>query len=304
MLMKVIPRIKGGIGNQLFIFAAARRLSVVNNAELVLDHVSGFERDFKYKRHYQLGHFNITNRLATPSERLLPFSRVRRLLLRYQSSLKDFNDRAYLDQEGLDFDHRLLNFQPSPIQYLEGDWQSESYFKDIEPIIRSDLKIIPPNDMKNKQIASLIENTNSVALHVRFFDSTPNEEDFKSSNNKSDNTPINYYTKAIKELASLTPSPHYFVFSDRPEEVPKYLALDPSEFTVINHNKGDYLAYADLWLMSQCKHFIIANSTFSWWGAWLKSSKEKIVIAPNPCRFKSDNYWNTVGLIPKEWRLL
>mgnify|MGYP005681454951 CR=1 FL=1 len=106
--MKVIPRIKGGIGNQLFIFSAARRLSIVNDAELVLDHLSGFERDFKYKRHYQLGHFNIASRLATRSERLLPFSRARRLLLRYQSSFKDFNDRIHLDQEGLDFDDRLF----------------------------------------------------------------------------------------------------------------------------------------------------------------------------------------------------
>lgn len=301
--MKVIPRIKGGIGNQLFIFSAARRLSIVNDAELVLDHLSGFERDFKYKRHYQLGHFNIASRLATRSERLLPFSRPRRLLLRYQSSFKDFNDRIHLDQEGLDFDDRLLNFKPNPVQYLEGDWQSELYFKDVEPIIRSDLKIIPPEDNKNKQMADLIKKTNSVALHVRFFDSISNEVQSDSAN-KSDNAPANYYAEAIKEVASLTSSPHYFVFSDRPEEALGYLPLDSSQVTVVGHNKGDNLAYADLWLMSQCKHFIIANSTFSWWGAWLSSSKEKVVIAPHPRRFNSDHYWTTVGLIPKEWRAL
>lgn len=143
---KLIPRLFGGIGNQLFIYAAARRLALVNNAELVLDSVSGFTNDTVYQRHYQLDHFNIPCRQATAAERLEPFSRLRRKVLRWWNQRKPFKQRTYLVQESIDFDPRLLYYKPRGTVYLEGYWQSENYFKDIEDIIRHDLKIKPPED--------------------------------------------------------------------------------------------------------------------------------------------------------------
>jgi hypothetical protein len=93
---KITPRIFGGLGNQLFCYAAARRLALVNNAELVLDDVSGFTYDDFYQRHYQLDHFSIPCRKATPAERLEPYHRVRRYLKRRWNQRKPFAQRAYL----------------------------------------------------------------------------------------------------------------------------------------------------------------------------------------------------------------
>ena len=135
---KVIVRILGGLGNQLFCYAAARRLALVNDAELVLDTVSGFTYDRVYRRQYQLDHFNIPCRKATPTERLEPFGRLRRWLLRTWNRRLPFEKRSYIFQEGLDFDPRLLEFKPRGTVYLEGYWQSEKYFKDVEDIIRQE----------------------------------------------------------------------------------------------------------------------------------------------------------------------
>ena len=141
---KITPRIFGGLGNQLFCYAAARRLALVNNAELVLDDVSGFTYDDFYQRHYQLDHFSIPCRKATPAERLEPYHRVRRYLKRRWNQRKPFAQRAYLVQAGIDFDPSLLHFKPKGTVYLEGYWQSEEYFMDVADTLRQDFRIISP----------------------------------------------------------------------------------------------------------------------------------------------------------------
>jgi hypothetical protein len=97
-----------------------------------------------------------------------------------------------------------------------------------------------------------------------------------------------------------TDSPRYFLFSDDPGAAVAKLGLGEREVRRIDHNRSHALAYADLWLMSHCRHFIIANSTFSWWGAWLGAGGEKIVMAP---RLKLDGKvaWGFQGLIPPNW---
>lgn len=288
-MAKVIVRVFGGIGNQLFCYAAARRLAFVNNAELVIDDVSGFKYDKKYRRRYQLDHFNIPCRKATPAERLEPFSRVRRYLLKLINRHLPFEKRNYIQQEGLDFDPRLLNFKVRGTVFLEGYWQSEEYFKDIEPIIREDLKIKPPTDKKNLLIAEMIRKSTAVAIHIRFF-----------VNNVIEHFMRDYYQRAIAFLESKVDKAHYFIFSDQPQNAINIINLPRERVTVVAHNVGDTNAYCDLWLMSLCQHFIIANSTFSWWGAWLSQNKEKIVIAPK-LNIKGIGSWGFKGLIPKEW---
>src|SRR5680860_1301943 len=119
----IVPRILGGLGNQPFSYAAARRLALVNNAELVIDNVSGFVRDHTYQRGYQLDHFSIPCRKATAFERLEPFSRARRYLKRRLSRRLPFEERGYIVQEGIEFDSRLLQVKPHGSVYLEGYWQ-------------------------------------------------------------------------------------------------------------------------------------------------------------------------------------
>ena len=118
----IITRNLGGLGNQLFCYAAARRLALVNNAELVIDDVSGFVRDFTFQRHHQLENFNIPCRKATMAERLEPFSRYRRYLKRAYNRRRPFAERSYIQQEGPDFDPRLLEINPRGTVYLEGFW--------------------------------------------------------------------------------------------------------------------------------------------------------------------------------------
>lgn len=290
---KIIPRIFGGLGNQLFCYAAARRLALVNNAELVIDDVSGFVNDHEYKRQSQIDHFSIPCRKATAAERLEPFSRVRRTLKRRWNQRLPFAQRAYLVQAGVDFDPSLLHFKPKGTVYLEGYWQSEDYFKDVADTIRADLRIIPPTDAANLAMAAQIRSCTAVAVHVRFFD-----EPHASGIN---NAPGDYYSRAVETMERLAPSAHYFIFSDKPEAARARIPLPDARVTLVAHNQGDELAYADLWLMTQCQHFIIANSTFSWWGAWLAAHPGKQVIAPGFEMRQGKMWWGFKGLLPGEW---
>lgn len=290
---KLILRVFGGLGNQLFCYAAARRLTLVNDAELVLDDISGFVFDHNYMRQYQLGHFNIHCRRATPAERMEPLARIRRYLKRSLNLLRPFEIRSYIQQEGVDYDHRLLAVRPRGTVYLEGYWQSENYFKDVAATIRQDLQIEPPTDVTNLAMAAQIQACTAVAVHVRFFD----EPQVLGSNNTSGD----YYTHAVDKMESLAPGAHYFLFSDRPEYARARIPLSDERVTLVSHNAGDEKAYADLWLMSQCRHFIIANSTFSWWGAWLSANDEKVVIAPGKELRVGVAWWGFDGLLPDDW---
>lgn len=290
---KIIPRIFGGLGNQLFCYAAARRLALVNKAELVLDDVSGFVRDHDYQRRYQLDHFNIPCRKATPAERLEPLSRARRYLKRAINRWRLFEERNYIQQAGIDFDPRLLTVKPLGMVYLEGYWQSELYFKDVESTIREELRIVPPRDEINRTMAERILGCQAVAVHVRFFD-TPQELGVN-------NAPGDYYARAVASMEHLVPDAHYFIFSDQPVAARARIPLPDNRITLVSHNQGDENAYADLGLMSQCRHFIIANSTFSWWGAWLAGHAGKHVIAPGFEMRQGKMCWGFKGLLPKSW---
>jgi Glycosyl transferase family 11 len=289
---RVICRIKGGLGNQLFCYAAARRLAIYNQSTLILDDVSGFIRDHQDQRKYSLNHFHIPVRKASPGERLEPFERYRRGIMKWASSKQKFSEKYYLEQEDLDFDGRLLNLKLKGTLYLDGYWQSEQYFKDIEQIIREDLRIIPPQDSKNQRIAQTIQQCHSVALHVRWFDDLNDAQ--------TDNISLRYYQTAISLVEQKVYCPHYFLFSNDPELAKQRLSLPEDRVTCMNHNQGDGNAYADLWLMSQCQSFITANSTFSWWGAWLSRYPQKLVITPG-LKMGRTTAWGFDGLIPDTW---
>jgi hypothetical protein len=293
--MKVIASIRGGLGNQLFRYSCARRLALANNAELVLDGISGFERDSVYKRRYMLGHFMTAGREATPWERMEPLGRYRRWLARRINRSRSLEDKTYIEQEHLGFDRRVLALKLKQTIYIDGDWQGEGYFKDIEQVIRRDLRITPPTDEENGRVAKEICACLSVALHVRWFD-TPGTE-------ATHNASHDYYRRAVALLDAKLSGPRYFLFSDNAAAAAACLALPSDRVRFVSNNAGDQYAYADLWLMAQCRHFIIANSTFSWWGAWLADNKEKLVVCPamKLLEKKGLTTWGFEGLIPDKW---
>ena len=291
--MKVTCRIVGGIGNQLFIYAAARRLALINNVDLCVDCASGFERDRTYNRRCQLNKFMIPDNIQFSSSNFSFVKRVRRYLSRRINSLLPFNYRTHICQVGNDYDSRLLEVGFRRNILLEGYWQSERYFKDIESVLREDLRFVPPDDIANGVMKQQISNCVSVAVHVRFFN---RHNEIGGSNVASD-----YYERAIAYIDAMEPEAHYFVFSDQPAAALERFAFPQERVTVVAHNQGDENAYADLWLMSLCQHFIIANSTFSWWGAWLSLSQGKIIIAPDVRITHGKMSWGFEGLLPDEW---
>ena len=287
---KIIVRIIGGLGNQLFGYAAARRLATKNNAELVIDNVSGFKYDIEYGRKYELDHFEIAARKATKAERLEPFSRIRRFLKRKFNNMFPYEQRNFITQNGVDFDERLLRLDTRKNFYLEGYWQSENYFLDVSDEIKRELTIKPPSDNRNKSRAARMRKMTSVAVHVRFFDA-PDQQGENA-------TPTKYYETAIEIMENEFSNAHYFIFSDFPDSAREFIKLSENRVTIINHNSE---AYADLWLMTQCKHFIIGNSTFSWWGAWLAKNSTKKIIAPGFEKRDGAMWWGFEGLIPDRW---
>src|SRR5262245_51309289 len=224
---KIIVRISGGLGNQLFTYAAARRLSLVNNAELVIDDETGFLRDHIYRRSYGLDVFSISARKATDTEKLKPFERIRRWFLRSQAKRIPFERRAYVHQEELDFDPRLLQLQPQGTVYMEGYWQSENYFLDVANTIRRDLRLSGVLSASNLETKAAIRNCCAVALHVRWFN---------PPGTTGQNAPSDYYRRAVAFFESRIHQPHYFVFSDNAEAVRKYLPLPVRNVTYVNHN--------------------------------------------------------------------
>ena len=303
MTRKVVVRLKGGLGNQLFCYAVARRLAWANDAKLVLDAVTGFKYDHLYRRTYALGCFNIPAPLATPSEQMEPFGRVRRLLARKLSERKPLEQRRYIQQVGVDFDPSILSLCLQPgTTYFDAFGQSERYFDDICEQIAQDLVMATPADQKNLAMASQIESTESVAVHTRWFD--------VDDGTRSSNMSQTYYGQALEQLLAKIPRAHFYLFSDQPQMAATLLAplMANRPFTLVEHNAnfGDYSA--DFWLMRKCRHFIISNSTFAWWAAWLgeRSYEGAQIIAParniNP--EQSVTAWGFPGLLPVRWTAL
>lgn len=295
MSSKLIVRLVGGLGNQMFGYAAARRLAHVNGAELVIDDRSGFSRDLVYRRRYALKPFRLSARLATNWERLLPFERPRRALLEATARRRPFAERRYIRQEGPAFESRLLDVRLRGTTLMEGVWPSEDYFKDIGDRIRREFAIESPADPRNREVALAIEGSQSVALHVRWFKA--------DAANTASNLDIGYYHRATEAIRSRLDGAHFFVFSDRPEAAAEKLGLRGGSVTLVDHNTNDDAAHLDLWLMSKCRHAVIANSTFSWWGAWLGDAADRMVIAPDPERYPAMG-WSSERFLPDRWTRL
>lgn len=289
----IIVELIGGLGNQMFQYALGRRLSHDMGFALKLD-VSGFEN--YALRTYRLGHFNIQEDFATPDERQQ--FRGRRIHQRARRLL----ERALpIHWRTIVRERRLYRFDPAILRisssaYLIGYWQTERYFKAIEHIIRQAFTNKTESDRANQEMAEHIQRVESVSIHIRRGDYVTNP----TTHAWHGIVPLDYYHVAADRIAGQVGSPHLFVFSDDPQWACDNLHLG-YPMSVVAHN-GPEQDYEDLRLMSLCQHHIIANSSFSWWGAWLCANPHKIVYAP--ARWVTDPRIDTREATPAEWQRL
>lgn len=305
----LVVKIKCGLGNQLFQYAFAKKLAHENNVQLKIDHITGNEND-PQGRIYGLNHFNIEESLLTVEQikKIQQEGRIwRKIIGIFERKLKLYKlsrfvnnymcpGYVFLNEKLHIFDKSISNAKIKRNTYLEGYWGSEKYFKSIENIIRKEFIVKNDPDKENKLMINNILNTESVCIHIRA--RRPGSfQNFAI-------LPLEYYSKAIKVLTKKIKNPHFYIFSDDPEQARNTLNLS-FQTTLVNINGIDK-DYEDLRLMSYCKHNIIVNSTFSWWGAWLNSNPDKIVIAPKKW-FKDpemDKRIKFEDLYPKKWIVL
>jgi hypothetical protein len=289
----VIVRLMGGLGNQMFQYAAGRRLALVQNVPLKLD-VAWFAR--WPSRAYALHALNIAEAFATPEELREIAGPERgamgRLVFRLRRRWRIGYRWSWIHERGLSpFDAGVL--VPREPTYLDGYWQSERYFSDVAATIRRDFTLRASPGARTRELADQIGAVESVSVHVRRGDYV---SDPKASEIRNVCTP-DYYQRCVAHIAARVGRPHLFVFSDDPAWVAANLRFDHPATLV--SEVGASGEHEDLRLMSLCRHHIIANSSFSWWGAWLNPRQDKLVLAPR--RWMNDPRADDQDWLPPDW---
>ena len=289
----IIGRVSSGLGNQLFQYAVARHLALKNRTALYLD-LSYYRQQYETDtpRYFKLGHFGISYRTLQDSP-LQYVSKATKLLP--NRSWPPFF--VFLKEQHFHFDEKVVQTHGNCIT-LDGFWQSEAYFRDSADAIRQDLTLTSTPSPEFRMYEQRIKATAvPVSLHVRRGDYV-NHPEFSQTFGF---VGLDYYEKALCQLNQQVDNPRLFVFSDEPEWVRQNLPLPDN--TVFVRNTGPDGDVADLVLMSRCRHHITANSSFSWWGAWLNPAADKLVISPKHW-YRKQPTWNTKDLLPATWMAL
>jgi len=284
--MTIRIKLSGGLGNQMFQFATGYSVARKNDVKLSLD-LRRFTRRQDHNGFELQKVFDIHSKVNFLDSSLFFYLiDIKELLHKIDITYSKFNEPHF------HYTNKISNI--SKHSKLNGYWQSELYFKDYTEEIKKIFTFSTHLDEKNLSIANEIKQNNSISIHIR-------RGDYLLKNNSNHNTDLKkYYQRAIQNTSKFYSSPKYFIFTDDPLWVSKNFTLDYSSKIIdINHGERSFL---DMYLMSLCKSNIIANSSFSWWGAWLNDNKNKAVYAPK-------NWFNnkkicTEDLIPKSWNLI
>lgn len=282
----LVVKIIGGIGNQMFQYAFVKALQKRNpNQKFFLD-ISNFSYKELSERKYELDCFGINEAIA--DQKLV--QNFQPAIGKVEKLKRFFSFQKYLinSDESNYFKADLLKTY-SENTYFEGYWQSEKYFLDIETEIRQIFTVKKALNTQTKPFLDQIRACDSVSLHVRRGDYVQNP----IFNQVHGLCSLEYYQKAVDLISQKLEKPVFFVFSDDIFWCKKHLKFDVEIVFVA----GNFLNYEDLSLMSACKHQIIANSSFSWWGAWLNNFAEKIIIAPKKWFVEKE----IKDLIPQHW---
>lgn len=281
--MKVI-KIKGGLGNQMFQYAFYK--SFENRSETYVN----FDFFKKNKAHNGLELEKLFE-IELENNELIDFLLRKNFITNFIRSIsKKLGLLKIYKFEDTCYEEKIIKDKTNLIIY-DGYWQSEKYFKNIEVEIKKEFTF-PKLDIKNQDIAIQIKNEESVSVHVR-------RGDYIGNKVLGGLITKEYYEKAMEYIERYIQKPKYYIFSDDIEWCKKELDLDGREVIFITHNKGEE-SYKDMQLMSLCKHNIIPNSSFSWWGAWLNENPNKIVIAPKRW-FTKESRYKYEDIVPESW---
>jgi hypothetical protein len=275
-----VVKLTGGLGNQMFQYAFGQHLSNRFNVEVKYE-ISYFENPKFIKNvthwEYELDKFNINVPIINDTffHELQDLERVNKIKYVIFKTLFNFNNSFFIIPES-----KYQIFKSTPLfiknRYFIGHWQSEIFFGGIEDLIPKWF-ILKDEFKKNKinsALLSKISNSNSVSIGVRRGDHVK----LNASSN------LNYYYKAIEIICSKVSNPLFYIFSDDIEWCKSNLIINHAHYFV---NANETMPFEDMELMSICKHNIISNSTFNWWGAFLNENKDKIVISPKSRRVLS-----------------
>ena len=290
----IVVKLMGGLGNQMFQYAFGKNLAIKNNTHLKVDTAFLLDRTpregFVF-RDFDLDIFTLKADTVAENEveefkRSKPF--FSRLLSGGNSNTTIINEKVF-------------HFDPSAVvmnknSYASGYWQSEKYFQEIEAIIRKEFSFKTALNEFESELNSEILNTNSVCINFR-------RTDFVHVKNSADThgaTELSYYENAIQLITSKVENVHFFIFSDDIEWCKLNVKTNfPTTFVGHEYKGEKFSSYFQL--MINCKHFIIPNSTFAWWAAWLSQNENKIVIAPKRW-FLDVNLQNaSMDIFPSSW---
>ena len=285
----VITLITSGLGNQMFQYAAGRALAARLGTTLKLD-ISYYANNPHTRRYYDLERYCLSSTIAKPWEVQLLQRLARPRIAKLTQPLRllglPLQSTVLLDPvQGYQAECESVKGHA----YLSGMWQSEKYFAAYADVIRRDFAYRQEPDAANRAAIEEIHATESVCLHVRRGDKVHIPEVGACD--------LSYYEKAIAVVMERVAHPHFFIFSDDAAWTREHVTT-PAPSTYITHNTGRNDA-EDMRLMSHCKHFVIANSTFSWWGAWLATNPSKLVISPSS--YFADPNISMLDRIPEAW---
>ena len=297
--MPVVARIWGGLGNQMFAYAFARALALRNDDELLLDTSSGFVDD-PYGRVYCLNKYQIdfpeasgldlrTDQIGSMARRLKKLANLNRDLSK-ATYVVEPKDPAFMPEiAAMDTRSREV--------YFKGYWQTPKYFEDFADQIRRDFTVLAPLDEYTQKIQQAMAGCDAIGLHARRLHQVHAGQEASGPRTDIDQIPVDYYRTAVEKMTRGLANPHLFCFGDAKDWLHENLDFD-MPMTIVEGRGGDEWAYQDIHLISQCQRFAIANSSFSWWGAWLSNAPNKEIYYPRPKSWSW--FWNR-DIIPDDW---
>lgn len=287
----VIIHMLGDLGNQMFQYAFGYATVKKKNEVFKLD-INKFE--LYDLRNYELELFSIDTKIASGEEvKKLKYNEENifdKLFRKIRTKERKLSDRYYKEVH-FNFDKNV--FESKGDIYFEGYWQSEKYFKDYRDDLLKQFTLKEEIHLKSQHYRQKIKDAESVSLHIRREDYVTNTH----TNSVHGTCTLEYYQNAVLKIKEKISNAQFFIFSDDLDWAKENLDfIDRITFVELDKEVPDH---EEMYLMSQCKHNIIANSSFSWWGAWLNQNPDKIVIAPE--KWFNDTTINTSDLIPESW---